>query len=687
MSEATATHPRPSLSDPVTCLKGIGDERAVLLSKLGVQTVGDLLMLSPRRYEDRRKMVPIRDLVAGEKQAARGRVVAMGRKFMRQRSRNLFEIVLDDGTGRLHCRWWNAAFIDRLFKVGDEVLVFGKCLSLRPRTIDHPETETFDATEDLSLHMGRIVPVYPLTEGLGQRSLRSWVWQALQSHGTLIDEPEPAVIPLRDASTPAEQEAPVTDLQVAVAAASIRWPARREAIRALHFPTTTEETELGRRRLALDEFVALQWEIQRRRRALELHAQPIPCRGDNRHIRPFLASLPFKLTDAQKEVLKEIRTDLGGTVPMRRLLQGDVGAGKTVVAACAILMSIESGRTAALMAPTEILAEQHWSNFKRWFEHLGLEVALRTGAQRQGTEANAALTIGTHALIQSSAIFENLGLVVIDEQHKFGVAQREALVRKGAYPHLLVMTATPIPRTLGLTLYGDLDVSTLAHAPEGRGRVRTHVREPAALPRVWDFVRAEIAKGRQAYVVYPRVLESDHDDVKAVTRELKNLRAALAPHRVEMLHGKMSGPDKDAVMQAFRSGDVHVLLSTSVIEVGVDVPNATVMVIENAELFGLAQLHQLRGRIGRGGNDGHCILVSKSPTDGTHERLQTLARTHDGFEIAEVDLKLRGPGELTGREQSGLPPFRFGDLVQDRELVILARERVREAMRFQRHAS
>ncbi|MDW8310491.1 MAG: ATP-dependent DNA helicase RecG, partial [Verrucomicrobiales bacterium] len=415
------------------------------------------------------------------------------------------------------------------------------------------------------------------------------------------------------------------------------------------------------------------------------------CGGDrNRLIRPFLKQLGFSLTAAQARVLREIRADLSGRLPMRRLLQGDVGSGKTLVAACASLMTLESGYNVALMAPTEILAEQHYNNFRRWFEPLGVRVLLRTGSRKTSPDADgpeaAALPgltetvsraptmfIGTHALLTEGFELPELGLVIIDEQHRFGVAQRERLVRKGRYPHLLVMTATPIPRTLALTLYGDLDVSVIDELPPGRAPIKTLVRTSDTLPKVHEFIRARLAEGRQAYVVYPRV-EETADGLKAVTREFERLQKAFAPYRVGLLHGRLSAREKDRVMEAFRANALQVLLATALVEVGVDVPNATVMLIENAEAFGLAQLHQLRGRIGRGAHPSWCILVSDAAKPEARERLRVLEETSDGFRIAEADLQLRGPGELLGQAQSGMPRLRFADLTRDLTLVRLARE-------------
>ncbi len=438
--------------------------------------------------------------------------------------------------------------------------------------------------------------------------------------------------------------------------------------------------EIARQRLALDEFVALQRQIQSRRKKFEANAKALPCGGDNRLMKPFLSRLGFKLTDSQAAVLREIRADMGGAHPMRRLLQGDVGSGKTVVAACSALMAIESGCNVALMALTEILAEQHFTNFKRWFEPLGIHVELQTGsrkAEKLVAGNLGMLFVGTHALFSSGFDLPKPGLVIIDEQHKFGVAQREQLVRKGNYPHVLVMTATPIPRTLGLTLYGDLDISVIDKMPAGRGKLQTFIRTTDKLPKVFEFIRGKISTGRQAYVVYPRVEDSGGKELKAVTAEFENLKKVFAPFKVGLLHGRLSSREKETVMAGFRANQIHILLSTSLIEVGVDVPNATIMLIENAEQFGLAQLHQLRGRIGRGAHQSFCILISNAKKTEARERLKILEETADGFKIAEADLKLRGPGELLGREQSGLPNFHFGNLVEDLDLIRRARDIVK----------
>jgi len=678
------------LKAPVATLRGIGPERVAQLARLKLDTVEDLLLHRPRRYEDRRRFRAIADLRLGEPAIARGRIVAQGVKRWRRGSKSIFEFILDDGTARLHCRWWNLPFMEKYFQPGDEVMVYGKPLDLKPRTIDHPEAEVVEDNEENFIHLNRIVPVYPLTEGLPQRWLRTLIWRALDRFEAQIVEPWPGMKARPHPPTGSSGRIPQALAPVS----------RARAVRMLHFPDEIADAEIARRRLALDEFVELQLEIQRRRKRLQASATALPCAGDNHLIKPFLKQLGFTLTNAQAKVLREIRRDLGGAQPMRRLLQGDVGAGKTVVAACAALMALEGGFSVAIMAPTEILAEQHFQTFSRWLRPLGIAVELRTGSRKTSPVAHRtsrvephraalpaalnppppSLTVGTHALVASGFAPENLGLVIIDEQHKFGVAQRESLVRKGRYPHLLVMTATPIPRTLGLTLYGDLDISVIDQSPGGRGRIKTFVRAADKLPKVMEFIRGKLKEGRQAYVVYPRVEESDRGALKAVTQEREKLQKDLAPFQVGLLHGRLKPREKEAVMNAFRENRVQALVATSVIEVGVDVPNANLMLIENAEQFGLAQLHQLRGRIGRGARESWCVLVADIQTPETSRRLKVLEETTDGFRIAEEDLKLRGPGELLGEQQSGPAPFRFGDLARDRALLELARELAKKGL-------
>jgi ATP-dependent DNA helicase RecG len=705
MTVAAPTPPVPALAQGVATLPGVGPERAAQLARLGIVSIEDLLLHRPRRYEDRRAFQPIAQLELGEPATTRGKVVAHGVKWFKQHTKSIYELILEDGTARLHCRWWNLPFMEKYFAVGDEVVVFGKPVSLKPRTIDHPDTEVIEAGEEDIIHFSRLTPVYPLTEGLPQRWLRSLIWRTLTRIEPQVVDPWPHVQNLLLAAAepkfPLDIDAEAEPQPEARLPAGAKFPSRARAIRLLHFPEVETDIELARRRLALDEFITLQSQIRQRSRNFETKAQVFPCGGDNRLIKPFLARLGFKLTGAQTRVLRQLRQDLSGALPMRRLLQGDVGSGKTVVAAGCALMALESGYSAALMAPTEILAEQHCRTFTRWFAPIGIAVQLQTGSHKTGectdgradaslhlpfpasptdtlhpprAEPPPTLFIGTHALLTAGFAMPDLGLVIIDEQHKFGVVQREELVRKGRYPHLLVMTATPIPRTLGLTIYGELEVSTIDELPPGRGRVKTFVRTSDSLPKVWAFIRNKLAEGRQAYIVYPRVEDTGQPGVKAVTKEFENAQQALAPFRIGLVHGRLPAREKEQVMAAFRAHNLHALLATSLIEVGVDVPNATIMLIENAEQFGLAQLHQLRGRIGRGAHESYCILVAAARTREARRRLQVLEQTTDGFRIAEEDLRLRGPGELLGLQQSGLPKFRFGDLATDLPLILQARE-------------
>jgi ATP-dependent DNA helicase RecG len=679
------------LAAPITSLWGVGAERAVQLARLDIHTVEDLLLHRPRRYEDRRHYCKIAELTPDEAATARGTIVALGLKRFRGGHKSVFEIILDDGGARLQCRWWNLPFMEKYFAVGDEVFVYGKLSGTKPRTMDHPETEVIESGEENFIHINRITPVYPLTEGLPQRWLRGLIWRTLGKFETQIAEPWPQGRDARLARPSKESDAP--------AGRPYLLPTRVNAVHMIHFPEELTDVEIARRRLALDEFIALQREMQLRRKNFEAKSRALSCRGDNRLMKPFLAQLGFKLTEAQTKVLREIRADMNGQLsprsfgsagahPMRRLLQGDVGSGKTVVAACTALMALESGYNVAFMSPTEVLAGQHFQNFQKWFGPLEIKVELQTGARKtfqvqspkSKVQSQPTLFIGTHALIESGFAVERLGLVIIDEQHKFGVAQREQLVRKGRYPHLLVMTATPIPRTLGLTLYGDLDVSVMDQMPGGRGRIKTFLRTPEKLPEVWKFIREKLAAGRQVYIVYPRVEDSGASGLKAVKKEFENLKKLLAPFPVGLLHGWLKSREKDEVMSAFRANQIRALVATTLVEVGLDVPNATIMLVENAERFGLAQLHQLRGRIGRGAHESHCILISDAKNGESGQRLKVLEETTDGFRIAEADLKLRGPGELLGQQQSGMPRFRFGNLVEDLDLIRQAREWVAQAL-------
>src|SRR5262245_45339513 len=542
-----------------------------------------------------------------------------------------------------------------MIATGQRIVVFGRP-RLRGKRIcmDHPEFEVIENDEEISIHFRRITPIYPATEGLSQRVLRGIIYRVLHQF------PD------------AEWES--------IAPTSLVCGDRSDAIQAIHFPDSWEARDAAREHLVLSEFFAMQMLIAARRFESSARAGQAHC-GPGALLDKFLKALPFELTAAQRTVISEIRGDLAAKYPMNRLLQGDVGSGKTVVAIAAMLLAVEAGYQAAFMAPTQILAEQHYDVLWRWLEPLGVRIALRTAARQEesgplplfsGDDPNQ-IIVGTHALLYDGVSFSNLGLAVIDEQHKFGVAQRARLTACKQPPDVLVMTATPIPRTLTMTIYGDLDISTIDEMPSNRGKIITAVRDTSKLGEVLSFLRRELERGRQLYVIYPLIDESEKLDVKPATAEYELWRERLYPFRCELLHGRIPAPEKQQIMDRFRRGDTKALISTTVLEVGVDVPNATVMLIENAERFGLAQLHQLRGRIGRGEHKSYCILLTSARAKEASTKLAILERTGDGFEVAEADWDLRGPGDLLGTAQSGLPPLKIGNLKTDGHLMRRAR--------------
>jgi len=652
------------LGQPVAELPGIGGERAARLAKLGIRTVGDLLWHGPRRYEDRNQPNEAKGLAKGDTGTVAGPIVVAGVKRMR-RGKSLFEFILDDGTARLHCRWWNMPYMERYYKTGDFVHVHGKLTSEKPRTMDHPEAEVAEEGEEF-IHLKRIVPVYRLTDGIKQRWLRGVMWRVVEQFA--------AAVPNANAELLAGDDS--------------HWLPLAEAFKAVHFPGDLGQTELARERLALEEFIRFQRQIRERRKTFQAKVKALECSGDDRLVKPFLAGLGFEFTGAQQRAWDEIARDMAGSYPMRRLLQGDVGSGKTAVAACAGLRAVESGFSVVVLAPTEILAEQHYRVFGKWLEPFGIPVHLHTGARKTMSDPGQAelsmgnnelppLVIGTHALVEEKFALENIGLAIIDEQHKFGVEQRKKLVRKGQYPHVLVMTATPIPRTAAMTVYGDLDVSVIDEMPPGRIPIRTDwlVDDEDDGASVWSIVRDEVAAGHQAYVVCPLIEESEALEVRSAEETHGALTGGvLSDLRVGLLHGRVGPAEKEETMRLFRSGALDVLVATTVIEVGVDVPNATVMVVLDASRFGIAQLHQLRGRVGRGADESRCLLVGEAVTPDSEERLKALVRTTDGFELAEVDLDLRGEGTIMGERQKGRNDLRLASLRRDREWVEVARD-------------
>jgi ATP-dependent DNA helicase RecG len=572
-------------------------------------------------------------------------------------------VLLRDESGFLKALWFNQPYLARIFKRGQRLIVHGKVQPPRgggALEMHVRDYEIIESTDDEPLHIGRLVPVYPLTAGLNQRPLRVLMKRLVDAHAGAMPEPLPESIIARRGLVPLGR-----------------------ALTGGHFPETEAERAAAFRRLVFDDFFLLELGLAiRRHRSGRQPGLAIDPPG--RLAAQLRASLPWPLTRAQERVWAEIRADMAQPHPMNRLLQGDVGSGKTVIAALAILTAIEAGHQAALMAPTEILAEQHARTLTALLAPLGIAPVLLThgvrGRARDGVRATIAAgetgcVVGTHALVQEGVDFHRLGLAVVDEQHRFGVAQRATLRGKGESPDVLVMTATPIPRTLALTLYGDLDVSVIDELPPGRRPVRTFLRGERERARVYRFLHDEIRSGRQAFVVCPLVEESEQSDLRAATEMAGRLQGEVfSDLRVGLLHGRMAGPEKDAVMAEFRAGRIHVLVSTTVIEVGIDVPNASVMVVEHAERFGLSQLHQLRGRVGRGPWKSYCILMRQAPSEDARRRLDAMAETNDGFRLAEVDLGIRGPGEFFGTRQSGLPAFRVADLVRDAAVLEEARK-------------
>ncbi len=661
-------------------LKGVGPRRAEILAKRGLRTFEDLLGYLPFRYEDRIRFAKIREIKPGQVYTIRA-VVSSGSLVRYSRARGgMYHLLVRDDTDSLPCKFFHGQYLDKTFKPGQGLVLHGKAEldPMRPGRIEmiNPAYELLGEGDADSTEVGRIVPIYEALGGIGSRTMRRIVYLALQQFSGEMHDPLPAEILAR-----------------------YKFPSRREAIQFVHFPPATESVEAlnsfrsqAHMRLIFEEFFFYQLSVAMRKKTAQQQAG-IAFRVREPAVREALKRvLPFKPTDAQKRALGEIAADMERGVPMNRLLQGDVGSGKTIVALEAATIVIENGYQAALMAPTEILAVQHYLSAQKIFARAGYRVELlisgmkaseKKAALERLRSGEAQLVVGTHALLEPGVQFMRLGLVIVDEQHRFGVLQRKELMDKGSAPDVLVMTATPIPRTLSLTLYGDLDISVIDQMPPGRVPIVTRVSSDSNLPGVWDFLRREMQAGRQAYVVYPVIEQSksaeSEQSLKAAIVEFEKLRSTIFPNRhVGLLHGRMKSDEKEKTMDQFRRHEIDLLVATTVIEVGVDVPNATVMVIEHANRFGLSQLHQLRGRIGRGGEKGTCILIApRNPGDDARVRLETMVRTTNGFEIAETDLKLRGPGEFFGTRQHGELGFHIANPIRDFDLLEQAR---REAL-------
>jgi ATP-dependent DNA helicase RecG len=688
------------LSTPVQYVKGVGPRIGEVLAAKGIHTVGDLLHYLPFRYEDRLNPRGISELRAGEMATVVGEVRNSG--LFRTRSMPIFQLTVGQGRARLRCLWFNATYLQDKFKPGQMIALYGKVEEdqrTRELQIVQPQFELLGDSSDNraekkaaeSLEIGRIVPIYEAIGRLTPRWFRRAIRTALDNLTPDLPEPIPAAV-----------RAHLGLISPQAALWNVHWPEPGESFDALQTSRTPAHI-----RMIFDElfFVELGLELKRRQQKAQTG---IAFQLDDRVRAAIKKILPFHPTPAQKRVLKEIATDMQKPYPMRRLLQGDVGSGKTIVGFEAAIIAIENGCQVALMAPTEILAQQHYFSARRILEKAGYRIVLLTGSleadrkrdvRRHISQGNAQLVIGTHALLEEKVEFANLGLVIVDEQHRFGVLQRLKLMKKSgegeessaaslgsagsetrphtspAEPDVLVMTATPIPRTLALTLYGDLDLSVLDELPPGRTPIATHCVADDQSSRVWDFVRKQVAAGHQAYVVYPVIAENEESELKAAIKMYRELSGNIfADLKVGLLHGRLDAERKEQVMRMFQRGELQVLVATTVIEVGVDVPNATVMVIEHAERFGLAQLHQLRGRIGRGGAKSYCVLMTGGRvSEDAQRRLDAMVKTNDGFKIAELDLELRGPGEFFGTRQAGLPSFRVANLIRDTQLLEAAK--------------
>lgn len=658
------------LETPLQFLKGVGPKRAADLAHAGLTTIEDLLYRFPLRYEDRSRLQSIASLRPGQYASLAGKVVHCGLRTTRRPGFRIFEVMVTDDSGGLRVTWLNQPFLRDVFKPGQQVVFFGQ-VEMRGSgglQLTNPQYEIIEDEDGETVHTGRIVPVYEKAGTLTAKIQRRLIHDALERVSADVPDPLPEPLRVRHG-----------------------YPARYAALMATHFPPEGTPVDLlnrygtaAQRRLIFEEAYLFQVGILARRQAAAFETKAIDVRVDDRVRESARAVLPFKLTAGQRTALKEIVDDMQKPTPMNRLLQGDVGSGKTIVALLAAVVAMENGLQVAFMAPTEILAEQQYASIARLLHASRFRVALLTGSTRAAArrelraeiESGAiALAVGTHALVQGDLVFHRLGLVIIDEQHRFGVLQRATLRDKGLHPDVLVMTATPIPRTLALTIYGDLDTSVMRDRPPGRQPIRTIAKPESRRDEIYQLVRDEVDAGRQAYVIYPLVEESVKVDVRAATEMHDHLAHEVFPqYRTGLLHGRMKPEGKDQVMKAFAAGEIQILVATTVVEVGIDVPNATVMLIEHAERFGLSQLHQLRGRVGRGAHQSVCCLIYQSPlSDEARERLKAMTETTDGFEIAERDLKLRGPGDFFGTRQAGMPTFRLIDLARDHDLLDVAK--------------
>ncbi len=654
---------------PIRYLKGIGPKRAVALEKLGIHSIRDLLYFFPRRYEDRSHLCKIRELKPGETAMVKCEILKV--VLRRMRSLLLLEVLAGDDTGFITAIWFNQPYLKSHFFIGQKVLFFGRVDLYKNRLqINSPDYEVSDESEE-SVHTNRITPVYPLTEGVFQRSLRTTLWDTLQHHlETSVREFLPEDFRSRN-----------------------NLMGLHEAVREMHFPSSFEMQGQSRKRLVFDEFLIFELALLQKIEKMRSFHQSFSLPSGPLLLENFRKTLPFTPTQSQDKAFQDLASDLARESPMNRLLQGDVGSGKTIVAAFGLLLAAKNQKQAVILVPTEILAEQHGRTLQKILAPFGWEVAMLTSstpaAKRERLlaelkQGKIQILVGTHAILQKDVQFSALALVVIDEQHKFGVHQRCQLFQRTPRPHQLVMTATPIPRTLAMTLYADLDVSLMRERPASRQPVKTFWASRKEQAKILAAMLPRIEKGEQVYFIFPAVEETEKTDLLAATQEYEKLRKGVfAKVKMGLVHGRLSREEREPIMQAFRAGEIQVLVATSVIEVGVDNPNATIMVIENADHFGLAQLHQMRGRIGRGDKASECYLFGSPKTDEAKSRLELMTRTQDGFQIAEEDLKLRGPGDCWGTRQSGEPLFRLAHPVLDQSILIEARQEALELLRSQ----
>ena len=651
------------LKTPVRYIKGVGPRKGEYLTRLGIYTVEDILYYLPTRYEDRSRFTSIKELKVGEHQTVQGEIITLSSRLTKT-GMPIFQIAITDQTGFIHAVWFNQPYLIDYFRKGQRVIIYGKVEMYDKLQIVQPEYEILKSDEKDSINIGRIVPVYSLTGQLTQRYLRSLAFLAVTNYSKFLIERLPSYLIARSK---------VVDIKF--------------AIRNIHFPVSFDNLEKAYRRIVFEEFFMLQLALAIKKKDVKFEGSAFTFSLADGLIDSFKRTIPFELTEGQKKAVSEIERDLSSGRPMNRLIEGDVGSGKAVGASYALVLAVQNGFQGVLMAPTEVLARQHFIGLSELLMPLGINIVLlihgidpkmKERLYSEIREGRVNIVVGTHAIIQEAVEFKRLGLAVIDEQHKFGVTQRAALRQKGYNPHVLVMTATPIPRTLALTVYGDLDISIIRDLPKGRRPITTYLVEEEKRGEVYNFIKEELNKGRQAYIVYPlidRPVQGSRFKAQgAVDMFEKFKREVFSEFEVGLLHGRMSSKEKERVMKDFKKGKIGVLVSTIVIEVGIDIPNATVMLIENAERFGLAQLHQLRGRVGRGGHESYCILLANPRTEEAKDRLKALEETLDGFQIAEADLNIRGPGEFFGTRQHGLPEIRFGNILKDFDIMEVARK-------------